>query len=615
MHKRWAALCLLLLTLWTLLPKAQAAGSADGMLSNLTGSSTIGIETIGPTPPPDWYYFTVTVRDEGGNPLAGVVIRLYPVLSDGSLGAAITGMDGQYMTDSNGQQKFQLPPPGGVYQIQTEHTGYQHYTSVQFQVSSDGAVVVTLKKQQAAPEEQVFTVSYEAGSGGSLSGGAASEQVANGKTPSHVPTPVPASGYRFLYWMDQDNWIVQNPSKLRITQDTRLRACFEKEQSTEQQSYTVYYRARTGGSLIGRSSETVARGSSPKYVPSIQADSGWKFIGWENQYGKIVTDPSRLSVVETTWLYACFEQINRTYTVYYRADTGGRLVGVSQETVAEGSSPKSVPTPVALAGYEFSGWVDQYGNPVVAPGWLAIRADTWLFAKFTPILKPEQETHTVYYWAETGGRLVGGWDSEVVAHGQSPQHVPTPSALDGYRFEGWMDQRGNWVKNPSALAITEDTWLRACFAEEVLLNPEDDEEVPPPTPSEPPDSNSATGSEGSNNSTGSGQSSRPSSNGGGTVADSQAESQNVLEVEPDMELPEQEEVFDVPVQQESIPEAETLPPVSDVTRQTQCHLHWYILLCIGLSTAGVLGRLWYLHTAKRENPYNTMELKQTGVQE
>lgn len=590
MHKRWAALCLVLLTLWMLLPTAQAAGGVDGMLSNLTGSSTIGIESIGPPPPPDWYYFTVTVRDEGGNPLAGVVVRLYPVLSDGSLGAAITGMDGQYQTDKNGQQKFQLPPPGGVYQIQTEHPGYEHYTSVQFRISADGSVVITLKKQQTEPVDQLYTVYYAAGSGGSLSGGAASEQVANGKTPRYVPTPVPAAGYRFLYWVDQDNWIVQNPAKLRITQNTWLRACFTKEEPTEEQ-YTVYYRAGTGGSLVGRSSEIVTRGGSPQYVPSVQADRGWRFVGWENQYGRIITDPSRLSIVETTWLYACFEQIHRTYTVYYRADTGGRLVGVSQESVAEGARPQSVPTPVAQAGYQFSGWVDQYGNAVLTPGWLTIYADTWLYAKFTPLLQPEEETHTVYYWAETGGKLVGGRDSEEVTHGHFPQHVPIPSALEGYQFEGWMDQRGNWVKDPRALAITEDMWLRACFSEKVPVNPEDNETVTPPPPS------GSNGSNGSNGTAGSGN------------------NQNVVELEPDMKLPEQEEVFDVPVQQEPPLPEETLPPVSDVTRQTQCHLHWYILLCMGLSMAGFLGRLWYLQMAKRGMPQDRPLLEQTGVQE
>lgn len=157
MYKRWAGLCLALLALWMLLPAARAANDGGWTLPNLTGNTTIGIETIGPSSPPDWYDFTVTVQDEEGNLLEGVIIHLYPVLADGSLGAAITGIDGQYMTDQNGQLTFRLPPPGGLYQIDTQIAGYEHYISSQFQLSENGTMVVTLKKQQSTTGGDVNT--------------------------------------------------------------------------------------------------------------------------------------------------------------------------------------------------------------------------------------------------------------------------------------------------------------------------------------------------------------------------------------------------------------------------------------------------------------------------
>lgn len=148
-NMRWAGLCLMLMMVWMLLPTAQGANLEDGVLPNLTGHTTIGIETVGPSTPQDWYDFTITVQDEEGNLLEGVIVRLYPVLSDGTLGAAITGADGRYMTDENGQLKYWIPPPGGQYVLKTEFGGYENYSSQQFQIitaEAQGTMVVTLKK-------------------------------------------------------------------------------------------------------------------------------------------------------------------------------------------------------------------------------------------------------------------------------------------------------------------------------------------------------------------------------------------------------------------------------------------------------------------------------------
>lgn len=561
------------------LTQVSAADERDVGTSKEVGSNTtIGIEIWGKQQPVDWYTFTVTVQDEEKNPLQGVVVRLYPVLENGSLGGAITGMDGQYLTDSRGQQKFQLPPPGGTYQIQTQHAGYEHYRSVQFQITSDGSVVITLIRKEPPPKPALFTVRYRAEYGGHLVGGSSSEQVTSGSTPRYVPTPVAESGYQFLYWMDQDGWVVEHPSKLRITSNTTFYACFEE--ISRPSKYTVHYQAGRGGRLEGDLFEIVTYRNSPRHVPTPVAESGWSFKGWEDGAGHLVSDPTQLKIVRDTWLYARFEPLQPAYTVYYHAETGGSLYGVSQEKVLLGEHPKSVPKPVAMEGYRFAGWADQYGNTVFAPTWLTIASDTWLYARFELFHPPKEETHTVYYWAEEGGVLLRGPSSETVTHGGYPRQVPTPAPSEGYRFVGWMDQRGKWVKNPFALPIMEDTWLRACFEEKKL---ELNENRNPNRPHKPP-----TTPEGDN------------TNGGMTI-------------EPETELPPQEGLFDVPVGQMDQIEDITSLEIPSSERETTCILHWIVLACMVLSTAGGLLRLGYLVIIYRRGRWNDQNLEKVGI--
>lgn len=580
MRRRWTA-CFLaaLLTLLAAAPAVLAAPSAGA-----GGSTTVEIEVIGKQPQPQWYNFTVTVEDEGGDPIPDVRVELYPVLADGTLGTPMTGANGKYSTDSLGQLTFQVPPPGGTYQIQVEHTGYEPYQSTSFMIDKDGAETVILKKAAVDPQPGVFTVTYRARTGGTLSGGQASEQVAAGETPKHVPNPRANTGYQFLYWVDQDGWIVKDPSKLRITADTWLYTIFEQVQPA--QSHTVYYRADGGGSLSGRSSETVAHGASPRYVPQPVADGGYVFAGWEDQYGRTVSNPSRLAITADTWLYAVFTRELEEFTVYYRAEPGGRLDGARQETVSAGQTPKNVPAPSALAGYRFTGWVDQDGDQVSNPARLAIRRDTWLYARFEPILPPEQEVHTVYYWAEQGGTLSGGASSEQVAHGGYPRQTPTPTAREGYVFTGWRDQWGNGVKYPSQLPITQDIWLHACFQRTAEEEPEQPTYRPDPPPTGPSGGGGGTGSGGS---------------GGGPV----------LDPEPGSELPS-EDLYDVPVE----PDVDSMPvqPMPEVDPEQTCSVHRWMLPCMGVSVAAYLARLLYLLIAGRKRRWEyTPEGERVGA--
>lgn len=607
MLKRWAAglLAGFLLVLMGL-PMAQAAqedfGPGDGMgyVSPPTEGvgSIIGIEQwdedINGPHPAFYYNFDVYVLDEDKNPLSGVKVELYRILNDGTrVEAPITGVNQQYLTDEDGKIRFRVP--GGIYEIETDHVGYQHFKSIQFVLRRDNWVIITLKKHEGGGDStKEYTVTYQAGANGTLSVGKGSwsERVKEGETPQKTPTPQPNSGYRFLYWTDHDGVVVRDPSKLRITGDTVLTAQFAKSSvPPESGMYTVYYLSLTGGSLNGVSQESVTAGQRPQNVPSPVAASGYRFLHWKDQYGHIVSNPGLLAINQDTWLYAVFEQVRSSFTVYYGAGSGGRLDGVSFEVVQAGGKPQNVPRPVPTLGFRFIGWVDQNGKSISNPSSLTIWADTWLFARFENTLTPDVKTHTVYYWVQQGG-ILNGRASETVVHGGYPQYTPTPTPNAGYVFTGWMDQWGNAVKAPSRLPITEDIWLQACFqAVEGPKESEDPAQTQAPAPSTPPRPPSGNGNQGNGNQ---GSSSGNGNNGSGTTPI------EPIDPEPGTELPPDDSGEHViPPTQDPGDQQQPVPARPLPEPEEECWLHWVFLAVMAVGTLGGAGRLWYLFWARQ----------------
>lgn len=78
-----------------------------------------------------------------------------------------------------------------------------------------------------APAVETFTVTYDAGENGKLSGGA-SEKVASGSTPKSVPSVVANDGYEFAGWAVSGTTIIVNPSETKITKNTTFTAQYKE---------------------------------------------------------------------------------------------------------------------------------------------------------------------------------------------------------------------------------------------------------------------------------------------------------------------------------------------------------------------------------------------------
>jgi uncharacterized repeat protein (TIGR02543 family) len=150
-----------------------------------------------------------------------------------------------------------------------------------------------------------YTVTYVAGSGGSISG-SGSEIVAQGGSPTSVPVVTPDQGSLFLGWSSDGGATLLTSVQLAsavITGNITYTAYF-------QPPVTVTYVAESGGSISGSGSEIVAQGGSPASVPVVTPDSGYIFLGWSSDGGTtLLTNVQLASVVITG---------NITYTAYFQ---------------------------------------------------------------------------------------------------------------------------------------------------------------------------------------------------------------------------------------------------------------------------------------------------------
>ena len=124
----------------------------------------------------------------------------------------------------------------------------------------------------------------------------------------------------------------------------------------EHDQYTVSFESGEGGSLSGTTVYTVYTGTewSEITVPTVEADYGYEFIGWDKSFPETVTESAvyvaQFAKVEELW-----------HSVRFEAGVGGSLSGTVVYTdilrgTAWDEAIASVPEAVAQDGYTFKGW-------------------------------------------------------------------------------------------------------------------------------------------------------------------------------------------------------------------------------------------------------------------
>lgn len=183
-----------------------------------------------------------------------------------------------------------------------------------------------------------LTVDVEAGSGGSI--GVSTLGVSSGATWADImgklPTPVPASGYKFLSWLVDGNHYFASLHKAIPTSGAKITAQFV---TSSTKTYEIKLNAGTGGSLpLGASSITIVDGTTwgdlLAMLPQPTAGSGYTFLGWVNADGVYLTSIADQPITGDVSLTARFSDGTYTWGSFwnggYRSSSGSSSSGNSR---------------------------------------------------------------------------------------------------------------------------------------------------------------------------------------------------------------------------------------------------------------------------------------------
>lgn len=294
--------------------------------NSLTGSDTTGAGTLAS---PYKTYTKASSQAEVGDTINAKYILTYSASSGGSL----TGSTTQTVANVNHGSSITAVP----------NTGY-HFVNWSDASTTNpridyGFNDVTVTANFAI---DTHTVSYAAGSGGSITG--SSSQIVNYSSSTSAVTATPDVGYYFTSWNDAST---TNPRiDYNITATTTHTASFATS------SYALTYTAGSGGTLSGSSTQTVNYGADGSAVTAVP-DTGYSFVDWSDAS---TTNPrTDYNITATTSITANFS-IN-TFTLSYTAGTGGSISGSASQTVNYNSDGSAV-TAMPANGYVFLRWSD-----------------------------------------------------------------------------------------------------------------------------------------------------------------------------------------------------------------------------------------------------------------
>lgn len=91
-------------------------------------------------------------------------------------------------------------------------------------------------------------------------------------------------------------------------------------QSKPQKTYTVIFRATSGGTLNGQTSQKIKEGTKVSSIPEFKTNTGYKFLGWYQGNQKV--DPKRITITGDTVFTAKFSEIKIAMYRLYNPNSG-----------------------------------------------------------------------------------------------------------------------------------------------------------------------------------------------------------------------------------------------------------------------------------------------------
>ena len=295
-------------------------------------------------------------------------------------------------------------------------------------------------------EGAIFSVCYETVGGGRIEG-ERTQTVAAGEDAAEVRA-VANEGCYFAGWSDGVKSETRQDRDLRG--DLKVTAVFEKR------GLSVRYEAGEGGQVSGAAEQTVCYGENASAVTAVP-EEGYEFVGWSD--GVQTAQRQDQGVQENLSVTAEFRL--RTFLVRYEASAGGKIQGITEQTVTWGEDGQTV-TAEPEEGFEFVGWSDGSTEPTRAEQ--DVRQNMTLVASF------ERKVLEVAYRAGGNGEIRDVETGELVEvlHILYGEDAPKVKAVAGlnmegqrYVFLGWSD--GVLTEERQDTGITEPLVVYAVF--------------------------------------------------------------------------------------------------------------------------------------------------------
>lgn len=306
--------------------------------------------------------------------------------------------------------------------------------SASYTFTATGARSLTARFQR-----QWFTVTFTAGTGGSVSPTTARVQY-GGEASS---TATASTGYTFSGWSNGTK-----TAKLTVTNVT-ANATYTAEYTTN--TYTVTYVKGTGIATISKTSEVVSWGANATGCTAT-VTAGYTFDGWYNGATRVSTSLTYAPTAVKSNLSLTAKATINSYTVspsaYYRNTdgTGNYTAGTTGGTVSGGGSVNHggsiTVTASAAAGYQFDGWYSAGASGGSLLSSSASYAISGVTASMTVYARFTKKYYTITYSA---GDYVASLSrtSERVAHGAnatgSTMTVSATTAQYSYGVDGWYN--------------------------------------------------------------------------------------------------------------------------------------------------------------------------------
>ena len=273
------------------------------------------------------------------------------------------------------------------------------------------------------PPPTTFTLTYTAGSNGSISG-ATSQTVNSGNNGTSV-TAVANSGFHFVSWSDGST----NASRTdtNVTANHSFTATFAVNPVVPPTVFTLTYTANANGTISGASPQSVVSGGNGTQVIAV-ANSGFHFVSWSD--GKTTAARTDFGVLGNLTVSATFAPNGiqpptntTTFTLSYGANSNGSITGAATQVVSPGANGTPV-TATPNAGYHFVSWSDGVTT--------ATRVDTNVLADHAYVANFGKDlvvpvTHTVFVSSGPNGTVVPV-GARVVNDGDTLQISITPNS-------------------------------------------------------------------------------------------------------------------------------------------------------------------------------------------